>query len=75
MLILPRDSVKPLPSTIRASLIPRQCSIFYFPQNNGDIFCFDHLTNQKFMHSIPKLKITNIENLRFSIIIWGKKKI
>jgi len=47
--------------------------IFYFPQNNGDIFCFDHLTNQKFMHSIPKLKNTNIDNIRLSIIIWGKK--
>jgi hypothetical protein len=47
--------------------------MFYFPQHNGDIFCFDHLTNQKFMHGIPKLKNTDIENLRLSIIIWGKK--
>jgi len=47
--------------------------IFYFPQMNGDVFCFDHYTNKKFMHSIPKLKNINIENIRLSIIIWGKK--
>ena len=28
------------------------CNTFYFPQNNGDIFCFDHLTNIKFQHGI-----------------------
>jgi hypothetical protein len=49
--------------------------IFYFPQNNGDIFYFDHLTNQKFQHGIPKLKNTNIDNIRLSIILWGKKKL
>jgi len=47
--------------------------IFYFPQNNGNIFCFDHLTNQKFQHAIPKLKNNNINNIRLSIILWGKK--
>jgi len=47
--------------------------IFYFPQNNGDIFCFDHLTNKKFQHGIPKLKNINLENIRLSIILWGKK--
>ena len=47
--------------------------IFYFPQNNGDIFCFDHLTNKKFQHGIPKLKEINKENNRLSIILWGKK--
>jgi hypothetical protein len=47
--------------------------IFYFPQNNGDVFCFDHLTNKKFMHGIPKLKNSNYENIRLSVIIWGKK--
>ena len=48
--------------------------IFYFPQNNGDIFCFDYLTNKKFMHGVPKLKKNNLEkNIRISIIIWGKK--
>jgi hypothetical protein len=47
--------------------------IFYFPQNNGDIFCFDHLTNKKFQHGIPKLKNPNIDNIRLSVIIWGKK--
>jgi len=46
---------------------------FYFPQNNGDVFCFDHLTNKKFQHSISKLKNTNDENIRLSIILWGKK--
>ena len=30
--------------------------VFYFPQNNGDVFCFDYMTNKKFMHGIPKLK-------------------
>lgn len=47
--------------------------IFYFPMNNGDIFCFDHMTNKKFMHGIPKLKNIETENIRLSIIIWGKK--
>jgi hypothetical protein len=47
--------------------------IFYFPQNNGDIFCFDHLTNKKFMHGIAKLKNNLEKNIRISIIIWGKK--
>lgn len=47
--------------------------IFNFPMNNGDIFCFDHLTNKKFMHGISKLKNTNIDNRRLSIILWGKK--
>jgi len=47
-------------------------TIFTFPQNNGDVFCFDHLTNIKFQHGIPKLK-KNEKNLRISIIIWGKK--
>ena len=46
---------------------------FKFPQNNGDVFCFDHLTNQKFQHGIPKLKNQNINNTRLSIILWGKK--
>jgi hypothetical protein len=48
---------------------------FNFPQNNGDVFCFDHLTNQKFMHSIPRQKseLLNIDSqIRISIIIWGK---
>ena len=29
---------------------------FNFPQNNGDIFCFDYDTNIKFQHGISKLK-------------------
>ena len=48
-------------------------NFFKFPQNNGDIFCFDHLTNIKFQHGIAKLKNTNIKNTRISIILWGKK--
>jgi hypothetical protein len=47
-------------------------NIFYFPQNNGDVFSFDHLTNIKFMHGVPKLKDIKIENKRFSVILWGK---
>ena len=46
---------------------------FKFPQNNGDVFCFDHLTNKKFQHGISKLKNKNIKNTRISIILWGKK--
>ena len=30
--------------------------IYYFPQNNSDIFCIDHMTNKKFQYGIPKLK-------------------
>ena len=47
--------------------------IFYFPQINGDVFCFDHMTNKKFMHGVPKLKNLNSENIRLSVIVWGKK--
>ena len=46
--------------------------IFYFPQNNGDVFCFDHQTNIKFQHGISKLK-NKIPSNRFSIILWGKQ--
>ena len=42
-------------------------------QNNGDIFCFDYDTNIKFQHGISKLKTKNPDNLRISIIIWGKQ--
>jgi hypothetical protein len=47
-------------------------NIFYFPQNNGDVFTFDYLTNIKFQHGIKKISPTKKSN-RFSIIIWGKK--
>jgi hypothetical protein len=47
-------------------------NFFSFPQNNGDIFCFNHLTNQKFQHGIPKLKTNDESNIRISIILWGK---
>jgi hypothetical protein len=46
---------------------------FNFEQNNGDVFCFDHETNKKFQHGIPKLRY-NIESERISIILWGKQK-
>jgi len=46
---------------------------FEFPQNNGDVFCFNHETNLMFMHGIPKIKTKNENNVRISIIIWGKK--
>jgi hypothetical protein len=49
-------------------------NIFSFPQNNGDVFCFDHLTNKKFQHGVLKNSINNSsENIRISIIFWGKK--
>jgi hypothetical protein len=48
-------------------------NFFNFPQNNGDVFCFDYLTNLKFQHGISKLKNINIKNTRISIILWGKK--
>ena len=49
-------------------------NIFSFPQNNGDVFCFDHLTNKKFQHGVLKNSINNSsENIRISIILWGKK--
>jgi hypothetical protein len=44
---------------------------FRFPQNNGDIFGFTKEVNQKFKHGIPKEP--NINEDRFSVIIWGKK--
>jgi hypothetical protein len=44
---------------------------FSFPQNNGDIFGFTKLVNQKFMHGIPRGEQGCGE--RFSIIIWGSK--
>lgn len=46
---------------------------FNFPQNNGDVFCFDHITNKLFMHGIQKLKNNDVNNERISIVIWGKK--
>lgn len=47
-------------------------NIFYFPQYNGDVFCFDHKTNIKFQHGIAPVKVKN-KSERFSIIMWGKK--
>ena len=46
--------------------------IFNFPQNNGDIFAFDKIVNQKFYHGVPSTS----ENVgpRISIIVWGKRK-
>ena len=46
---------------------------FEFPQHNGDIFSFDHETNKKFQHGVPKLRKSDPDNIRISIIIWGKK--
>lgn len=46
---------------------------FSFPQNNGDVFAFNKIVNQKFMHSIPKIQSHVGE--RFSIIAWGKRLI
>lgn len=46
---------------------------FEFPQNNGDVFCFDYQTNLMFMHGVPKLRHKDTNNVRISIIIWGKK--
>lgn len=49
---------------------------FTFPQKNNDIFAFDTLVNDKFMHGVPKLNIGVVENSeRISIIAWGKKLI
>jgi len=52
-------------------------SIFSFPQNNGDVFYFDYLTNKKFQHGISKNTSKNTSNLnskgRISIILWGNK--
>jgi len=45
--------------------------VFSFPQNNGDIFGFNKIVNQKFLHSIPK-KVGEV-NDRISIIMWGIK--
>lgn len=46
---------------------------FNFPQHNGDIFLFDDKTNIKFQHGVPKLKKKDKNNIRISVIIWGKK--
>lgn len=42
-------------------------------QNNGDIFAFNSIVNNKFMHGISKENNINVKE-RFSIIIWGKRK-
>lgn len=44
---------------------------FDFPQNNGDIFAFNNLVNDKFLHGVPK--VNKIVSPRISIIAWGKK--
>ena len=56
-----------------AFLHPPSGQEFAFPQHNGDVFAFDSLVNQKFMHGVPK---TNdpATGPRFSIIGWGHRR-
>jgi hypothetical protein len=53
-------------------LHPGTGATFDFPQNNGDIFAFTSLANQKFQHGVPKAN-TKV-GPRFSIIAWGRRR-
>lgn len=44
---------------------------FQFPQYNGDVFAFNKIVNDKFMHGVPKASPK--VGPRFSVIAWGKK--
>lgn len=53
-------------------LHPGSGATFDFPQNNGDVFSFTSLANQRFQHGVPKA--TTKIGPRFSIIAWGTRK-
>merc|ERR1712228_1012452 len=49
----------------------KKCKIV-LQQNNGDLFSFSDVVNEKFRHSVPK--ISDYPKERISIIVWGKSK-
>lgn len=51
---------------------PGTNATFDFPQNNGDIFAFTSLANQRFQHGVPKANPK--VGPRFSIIAWGRRR-
>lgn len=57
---------------------PTSKQSFDIPQTNGDVFAFDSLVNSRFMHGVPKLPPSNVDESylgpRLSIICWGRRK-
>eukprot|EP01127_Copromyxa_protea_P024462 TRINITY_DN9644_c0_g1_i1.p2 TRINITY_DN9644_c0_g1~~TRINITY_DN9644_c0_g1_i1.p2 ORF type:complete len:179 (-),score=45.81 TRINITY_DN9644_c0_g1_i1:4-540(-) len=51
---------------------PGTLATFDFPQNNGDIFAFTSVANQRFQHGVPKANPK--VGPRFSIIAWGSRR-